>query len=80
MCEKSAKNGVSNINQTLFNKEVIIINKLIGLGKMFTVKRRIIYFTKCKQDLFVRNSVSSIVYMTSLPALKYQLQGRSHVI
>ncbi len=51
MCEKSAKNGVSNINQTLFNKEVI--------DKMFTVKRRIIYFTKYKQDLFVRNSVAS---------------------
>ncbi len=70
MCEKSAKNGVSNINQTLFNKEVIMINKLIKLDKMFTVKRRIIYFTKYKQDLFVRNSVAS--NKNSLPSSRDQ--------
>ena len=46
MCEKFAKNGISNINQALFNliKEVIIINKLMKLGKVFTVKRRIIIY------------------------------------
>ena len=70
MCEKSAKNGVSNINQTLFNKEFIMINKLIKLDKMFTVKRRIIYFTKYKQDLFVRNSVAS--NKNSLPSSRDQ--------
>ncbi len=70
MCEKSGKNGVSNINQTLFNKEVIMINKLIKLDKMFTVKRRIIYFTKYKHDLFVRNSVAS--NNNSLPSSRDQ--------
>ena len=34
---------LSNINQTLFN-EVIIINKLMKLNKMFTVKRRNIIY------------------------------------
>ena len=53
MREKSAKNGISNINQTLFNKEVIIINKLIKLDKMFTVKRRIIIYKI--QTRFIRS-------------------------
>ena len=46
MCEKFAKNGASNINQTLNVqfKEVIIMNKLMKLDEMFTVKRRIIVY------------------------------------
>ncbi len=59
MCEKSAKNGISNINRTLFNKEVIIINKLIKLDKMFILLNEELLFTKYKQDLLVRNSVTS---------------------
>ena len=47
-----------------------MINKLIKLDKMFTVKRIIIYFTKYKQDLFVRNSVAP--NKNSLPSSRDQ--------
>ena len=65
MCEKSAKNSISNINQTLFNKEVII-NKLIKLDKIFTVKRRIIIYKiqtlpSSRDQRMIRHSFDAMV-------------------
>ncbi len=50
-----AKNGVSNNNQKLHVrlKEVIIINKLMKLDKMFTVKRKLVIYKM--QIRFIRS-------------------------
>ena len=55
-----AKNGVPNINQTHVQLKEVIINKLMKLDKVFTLLwNEELLFTKYKQNLFVRNSVTS---------------------
>ena len=59
MCGKFAKNGISNINQTLFN-----LNKLLLSINWWNLIKCLLWneeslFTKYKWDLFVQNSVTS---------------------